>query len=306
MLPFTLDTHFTYGYGQDAFRGDKTGPLWCLYSRCSREPSAFPDECRNVAAQLAQAAKELDRKIFVMLSGGLDSEVVVKAFLAAGVEFEAITYRFTGGLNDHEVKFVDAFIARHQIRHRYFDIDIAKWAYSDECKDLMLGSGAASLALAPHMKLMNHIWFELGGLPVLGNGDMYFEKLGGKWNYVELEYMLSWYRHAVRFGILGGIGFFQYTPEITLSMLRHPKFERLGKNEDKMANKLYDTSKYIKYSIYRSYWPDLVMRPKFDGQEMVQTLFRKAEKPALAEMSETFQDKFVLPYEEFRAMLEPT
>lgn len=248
----------------------------------------------------------MNRVPFVMLSGGLDSEVVVKSFIAANVPFRAITFRFLHGLNRHETHFVERFLKRHKIDHQYFDIDINRWAPSNEAHDLFSGSQAGALNLIPHMKLMNHIWFELDGMPVLGNGDMYLENGENGWNYIELEYMLAWFRHAVRFSILGGIGFFQHTPEITLSMLREPKFERLGKNLDVYANRVYETSKFVKYNVYRQYWPDLELRPKFGGQEMVVPLFESLRDKWIQERTDPFDDKFSLSYDELRAQLERT
>lgn len=277
--------------------------LWCSFTRAEREPVSFDQEAAKVAGILAEEASRLKRKVCVLLSGGMDSEVVVKACMAAGINFEAITFRYTGGRNNHELVFVDRFVKRHAIRHSYFDINPLAWIRSAELEDMFHGAQAASLTLMPHMKLLNHVWQELNGLPVLGNGDLYLENDDG-WNYVELEYMLSWYRHAIRFGILGGIGFFQHTPEVTLSMLREPKIMKLGRNLDSYANQKYDTSRYVKYGIYRRYWPDLEMRPKFGGHEMVADVF-KERALELLEGKTPWLDKWQIGYDDFRSMLEP-
>lgn len=306
MLPFTLDNHFAFGYGAGAFNPADRAPdnkLWCSFTRASREPESFDKEVAAVAGLLAEEASRLKRRVFVFLSGGMDSEVVVKGCIAAGIDFETITFRYAGGRNVHELVFVDRFIKRHRISHRYFDIDPLTWIKSAELEDLFHGAQAASLTLLPHMKLMNHVWQELNGLPVLGNGDLYLENDGG-WNYVELEYMLSWYRHALRFGILGGIGFFQHTAEVTLSMLREPKITKLGRNLDAYANKVYETSRFVKYGIYRRHWPDLEMRPKFGGHELVADAF-KERALELLEGKTPWLDKWKISYDDFRSMLEP-
>jgi hypothetical protein len=308
MMPYTLDNHFSFGYGEGLFNpNDRTDEnrLWCAYSRCTQEPGLFPEECVETAKLIGRRAQELGRPIFVCLSGGMDSEVVAKSFLSAGVPFTAITFRFLGGLNSHEIRFVNSFVASHKIKHMFYDIDILSWIASQEAEELFHGAQTASLNLLPHMKLMNHIWFELGGLPVLGNGDVYFENHDSGWKYVELEYMLSWFKHAIRMKILGGIGFFQFTPEITLSMLREPKLYKLGMNYDSYANRIYKTSKHIKYAIYRKYWPDLTLRPKFGGQEMVEKQYEARTATLLDGKNKPAVDKFVLHYQEFRAMLEP-
>lgn len=306
MLPFTLDNHFAFGYGSRSFNpSDRSSEnhLWCSYSRSTREPSSFRNECVAVASDLAESAKSLHRKPIVMLSGGMDSEVVVKSFIEAGVDFETVTFRLKNGLNRHELSFVDRFVRRHKLKHRYFDIDVLNWMMTPEAEEIFHGAEAASMVLLPHMKLMKHIWEELNGVPVLGNGDLYLENENG-WNYVELEYMLSWFRHAIRFGILGGIGFFQHTPEVTLAMMREPKIEKLGRNLDAYANKVYDTSRFVKYGIYRKHWSDLEMRPKFAGNELVKDEY-DARTSELLQGKQRWLDKWVISYDDFRSMLEP-
>jgi hypothetical protein len=142
-------------------------------------------------------------------------------------------------------------------------------------------------------------------MPILGNGDVYLENLEGTWKYVELDYMLAWFRHAIHNGILGGIGFFQHTAEVTLAMLREPKIERLGLNKDAYATKLYPTSRFIKYDIYRKHYPDLVIRPKFGGQELVLKEFKARTMELLEGRDVHFVEKFIIDYADLRAMMEP-
>lgn len=306
MHPFTLDNHFSFGYGRTAFDWSARGPgstLWCAFTRAQREPGTFRQECVRAARLLAEQAATLGRVPTVLLSGGLDSEVVVKAFIEAGVNFQAVTFRFHGGFNAHEMRYVYQFLKSVDIRHRFYDFDLVKWIQTDEFIEMFHGAHASSLIVMPHMKAMNHVWFELGGLPILGNGDVYLENDGG-WNYVELEYMLCWYRHAIRMGILGGIGFFQHTPEVTLSMLREPRMVRLGRNQDTYANRVYETSRFVKYAIYRSHWPELVMRPKLAGHEMAKDLFDARSKEVLGDR-DPWADKWVVSYDDLRSQLEP-
>jgi hypothetical protein len=142
-------------------------------------------------------------------------------------------------------------------------------------------------------------------MPILGNGDVYLESMDGVWKYVELDYMLAWFRHAINNGILGGIGFFQHTPEVTLAMLREPKIERLGMNKDPYATKMYETSRFIKYDIYRRHYPDLVLRPKFGGQELVRKQFKERTLQLLEGREVQFIEKFVIDYADLRKAIEP-
>lgn len=307
MLPHTLDKHLSFGYGPGIFNPeDKSSEnqLWCAYSRAKAAPEGFVQECTRTARLISEQCKAIGRRPIIGLSGGMDSEVTVKSFLAAGVDFDILTFRFEDGLNEHEMKFVRDFCGRHGLVPKYLDIDIKSWAPSEDAKRIFDQSQAFSML--PHMKLMNHIWFELGGAPVLGNGDIYFENVDASWKYVELEYMLAWFRHAIKNGILGSIAFFQHTPEVMLSMLREPRIERLGLNKDVYATRIYETSRFIKYSIYKKYWPDLLMRPKFGGQEMVEELYANCAARFLSGRQMLYNDKVMIPYDALRSMLEPS
>lgn len=308
MLPYTLDNHFTYGYGDGCFNPEdkRPGNFWCKYSRCSREPMNFKDECIATAKLIAAKAAELGRTPYLFLSGGLDSEVMVKAFVEAEVDFKIITFRFLREFNDHEMVLVNEFIRENQLssKHMYYMMDLVPWLNGTEAEKLAVDAQVCNAGNLPHMKLMSQVWNEFNGLPVLGNGDVYLEKIDGDWKYVELEYMLSWFRHAVLHKIYGAVGFYQFTPEITLSMLREPRLERLGRGEDALANKLHDTSRFVKYLVYLKYWPELKLRPKFSGTEGALKVFND-RTAKLTYNDLVFDDKFVLSYNEFRDMLEP-
>lgn len=308
MLPFTLDDHFSYGYGDGVFNPQDKAPgnFWCKYSRCTREPLSFKAECIETAKLIYEHAELQKRNVVLFLSGGLDSEVMVKAFIAAEVPFKTITFKYSEDLNSHEISYVEAFVAKNNLQsvHTFFDIDFPAWINSDDVPRLFTESYASDSGTLPHLALMDHVW-RTGGLPVLGNGDVYLEKIEGKWMYVELEYMLGWFRYAVTKRIHGAIGFFQFTPEITLAMLREPKIERLGNGQDKLANSVHSTSRYIKYQVYLKHWPELAMRQKFHGAEKVGRFFSALDSRLLHALPERYNDRFILSYAEFKEMLEP-
>lgn len=301
MLPFTLDTHFTYGY--HAPFSDEGGPFWCSYSRAAREPLRFDKECEAVATALSVEAQAMGRRPTILLSGGLDSEVVVKSFMAIGADFDTITLRFNGH-NEHEMELVAKFVARTGVNHRYLNIDLIKYLNSETAAELFHGARCVSAGMVPHMYLMDHVWFELGGMPVLGNGDLYLENLNGRWAYVELEAMIAWFRHAVRRGILGGIGFFQYSAEVTLAAVRHPAFQRLGSGFDVSANRILQNSRAIKYKMYHELYPDLARRPKFSGYERIKGFIE--QKTSDLGPHKNFDQKFIVPFDQFQKLLEPT
>lgn len=309
MTPYTLDDNLQFGYGAGLFNGaQKTEPnsLWCSYSRATRIPTSFSDECVRTAELVKSQADAHKRPVYVLLSGGLDSEVTAKAFVEAGIDFQPITFRFPNKLNEHELVYVRKFCDRHGLEPQYYDLDIKSWATSQEAKELFVNSQAHFYEMVPHMKLLDVIWHKYGGMPVMGNGDLFMEQTETGWQYIEFEYILAWFRHAIHSKILGGIGFFQHTPEMTLAALRDPQMEKIGFGTDVTANTLLKDGRMAKYVMYRKHWPDLERRPKFNGGELLHKFYHELAEPLRQARTVQFNDKWTMPYAQFRAMHEPT
>ena len=317
MLPYTLDNNLIYGYCDGIFNPEQKSSvdsLKCSYARATRSPKTFKEECIITAKILGQEAASLNRIPMIFLSGGLDSEVVVKAFIEADVDFQAVTFRFNNNLNQHEINYVEKFANRHDITVRYLDIDIVTWLETTEAKNMFINSYCTYTEMLPHMKLMDLVWDQWQGMPVLGNGDLYVARdinpvwrMQNKtanqyiWNYVEYEYILAWFRHSVHRKILGGIGFFQHTPEITLSMALDPRIQEVCNN----LNPYKMSSRSTKYVIYKHHWPDLEIRPKWNGGELVANLHYSKAKEFSKTFNLPYNDKWTIEYNEFVKLLKP-
>jgi hypothetical protein len=311
-LPHTIDNHFIFGYNNKPFV-TKTNLIqdkfFCQYSRCEREPGTFKEECVQTAVDVYKQAHTLDREIYIFLSGGLDSEVVVKAFLDAGVEFRTISFRFKNNLSSHEELYIDDFVTKHSLKHNYYDIDL-EWMCSDEAALFCEQSVCNKSQMLPHMKLMQHVWYDLNGFPVLGNGDLYVGKEIStrwllhdrslpkyQWLYIEYEYIVAWFRFAIAHKILGSIAFFQSNPYIVLSMIREPVMQQCFANQ--LNYKL--SSRSSKSVVYRKHWPDLRVRAKYHGGEQIAGMCTDLNRKLLLKYSS--DTKWTMPIEEFTQLL---
>jgi hypothetical protein len=312
-LPYTIDNHFTFGYNGIPFAEKtnyETDKFFCTYSRCSRSPGTFKEECINTAIQVSEQAEQLGRIPYIFLSGGLDSEVVAKAFIDAGVEFKVISFRFKNNFSSHEIHYIDKFIKKHNLEHSYYDID-PDWLLTNEAEDYLYQSQCSQSEMLPHMVLIKHVWDNLKGFPILGNGDLYvskdiavdwiFDKSKPKyqWNYIEYEYILAWNRFVVKNNILGCLGFFMHNPEIVLAMIRDPDMHRCVYNEIpyKMSSRSTKTVVYIKS------WNDLEPRLKFHGSEQLSGLCMDLNKKYSKKFRTT--STWEIPIKQFEEMLNP-
>lgn len=239
----------------------------CDYGKCSRASLPFKQECIETAKHISRNAQALGRVPVVMLSGGLDSEVIVKSFIDAQVPFRIATFRMPNNLNSHEMVFVNKFITRHKLEVEFFDIDVLKWLGSAEAEQYWLDAHALAIHYTMHLKLMDHIWMN-GGYPVIGEeGQLEYED--GQWNYVENEHFMVPFRYMEVRREEACCGFLMETPEMLHAFMTHPKMVELGTGNNKIANILLKTSREVKYDIYFESWPDLESRKKYHGSEKI-------------------------------------
>lgn len=316
MLPHTLDNHFKFGYNTGAFNISDASPLadfWCSYSRAKYVPDNFKNECIKTSISLINSAKDLDRTPVILLSGGMDSHVVVKAFCETGHSFHTMTNRFAKGFNEHELVYVDALKSRHSFSHDFVDIDTEEWLLSEEAMHMAEQSLCAYPQMLPTMKLIQHIW-DQGGMPILGNGDFYairyinptwrlhnFNAPKYQWEYVEYEYILAWFRYAIANNIVGGLGFFQHNPEIALSMgVEDHIFDMISGNDEGKQS-----TRSSKYEVYKKYWPDFENRQKYHGGEKISGLCDMIRKNILLPKYGDFERKWTMNYFNYIDLLMP-
>lgn len=272
--------HFQFGYNEKAFnfRATPEDRWWVTYGKCDRQPLTFKDECIATAKKIAESA---GGTIWILFSGGADSEVALQSFLLARIPISVAILRFNNDLNAHDISYAISFCEKNGLKYYFFDLDIVRF-WSDRLFEFAQPTYCVSPQLLSTMWLMDQV----DGYPVLGSGECYLVKrtppdyipgvseyLDSEWDLFEKEKIAAWYRHLILRGRDGCPGFFQYTPEIILSYLRDPLVKKLTTNQ--IHGKLSTTS--TKLQIYQQHF-NLVDRPKYSGFEKVQNLdgeFRK-------------------------------
>jgi hypothetical protein len=304
----TLDENFSYGYNGEIYNLRKSinDSFECHYTRARYVPDSFRSECVSVAEKISDYAISKNTTPVILLSGGLDSEVVVKAFLESGRKFETITHRFVNELNAHEIKHVDEFCGKNGLIPNFVDLDVEPWLLSDESLTMADESKCINPEMLPTMKLIRDIHSQ-GKIPVLGNGDLYVSKeinpdwrmgrseVKYQWMYIEYEYILAWMRYCIHHDIVGSINFFQQTPEIVLAMALDPMIQDLV-NSNPVGKQ---SSRSTKYAVYKKYWPDLEVRPKHHGGEKIYPLCDYLRKSRFNKTYKIYTSKWKKPFHEF-------
>ena len=263
-LQLSHRNHFRFGYNGIWFtERKKAEDRWNVaYGRCERPVADWRTECINTARLIREATSE---DLWVLFSGGIDSEVVVQSFMFAGIPFKVAITCFDSDLNHQDVRYAVKFCETHQIPYRLLKLDIIDFFESGEA----LSYAAASKCVQP--QLLHTMWAmdQVDGYPILGSGECFLQKSVSPaepdhWVMYEKERIAAWYRHLLLRGREGCAGFFQYTPEIMLSFLLDHEVVRLCTGQ---VNDVSSTMP-VKASIYRRYFL-LEPRRKYHGFENV-------------------------------------
>lgn len=305
-IELTQNNHFQFGYNGMAFRNREsaTDAWWVHYGPCAREPFPFRQEC-VATARLIQMKTDLP--IYVLFSGGVDSEVALQSFVEAGIPVTAAILRFGDDLNIHDISYAVITCEKLGVPYRFFELDILKF-WKGEADSYANATRCVSPQLLSTMWLIDQI----PGYPVMGSGECLLVKripdghnLESKeypdteWDLWEKEKIASWFRHFMVRGRDGCPSFYQYTPEIMLAYLRDPFVRDLANN--RIFGKY--TTESVKFAIYNQHFK-LLPRPKFSGFEKVEpqdAVYRK-------ELVERFPDSNQIvytPYTEVLSMLKP-
>jgi hypothetical protein len=282
LLELSHKNHFKFGYNDRWFVARRAPKdRWSVaYGRCERPVMDWRAECIETARVIRGAT---DRKLWVMFSGGIDSEVVVQSFLFAGIPVNAAITCFKNDLNRQDVRFAVRFCETHEIPYRLLHLDIEKFFDSGDALSFADRTKSVQPVLLHTMWAMDQV----DGYPILGSGECYLAKksVTGRrrrspaeaavhqkrrepvWEMFEKERIASWYRHLMVQGKPGCAGFFQYTPEVMLAFLRDPTMVDLCNN--RIPEEL-DTMR-LKSVIYRKYFL-LEPRKKYTGFEHIQHL----------------------------------
>lgn len=265
---FTRGQHFRFGYLEQNASASNFQPLrkrqadsdqWFVqYGRAVRIPMNFRLECLQAAREIAAQAGPLP--ITVLFSGGMDSEVVLRSFVEAGVPVEAAILRFKDDFNLHDYSWAILACENLGVKFKIFDLDLlAFWAGA--------GLEYAERTQCVSPQLLPTMWLadQIEGFPVLGSGENYLVKKEMQWLLLEKERIAAWYRHFLVQNRPASPGFFQWSPELMLAWLVDPLAIDLWQN--RRPTEL--DSKIVKIRIYQAHF-NVMKRLKYTGFEKVQ------------------------------------
>lgn len=169
MEAFSQDNHLKYGFTEKFLSYQPNSIFHIGVGDIVNQPKSLKQECENACKDIYKRAE--GKKIFVALSGGVDSECVLRSFTGANVPVHAAILKFNDELNWHDTDVAVQLCERLGVAYTLIDLNLFDF-YS---KNLHLKYAEqfrlSSPMIATHIYLAERIIDELNGVPVFA-GDI--------------------------------------------------------------------------------------------------------------------------------------
>lgn len=268
-------------------------PFTVEYEKFTHPILDFKTECVAAANQVKNKNTQ-NLPVAVMMSGGIDSELVAESLKLAKIPFFCVIGRLQAELatekiifNDHDYQFAINWCQKNSIEYTFCDIDIYK--HANILTQLAISANGFSPQYACHMYVMK--WCKSKGyFFVAGNGEMDFVFKDGRYYMLEeqREFTLEIFR--VKNKIPGIVQFWKQDARCISAFLRLPTVQ---KYIEKQVPKLLD----YKYECF-SHEFDLEPRPKRTGFENIQD-WDGILRNSMRKVNGKFDEKYFIPIEFF-------
>jgi hypothetical protein len=264
-MNFTHNNHLNYTVGGRDYGYRQNSYEKYLVSLGAVDPdryaqSSYADELHRTA-QLVQ--QDLGNDLVLFLSGGTDSEIVLRNFIHNGFKPRCVVLRFENDYNISEVVEAQAIANELGIQLEILDFNVHEFYYSGEAKEF--GDQIQCTQLT-YIMVYNSI-LKLGAPAVMGGEALLTRQVtadGSYWYYTIRENEDgSAMRFSHNFGIPLVNEWYSYTPELLLHYLEHPSIQQLV--SDRMNYKL--TSASSKNIILKDLYPNFRPKKKIHGFE---------------------------------------
>lgn len=211
----------------------------------------------------------------LMFSGGLDSELMVRAFMDIGHPFKAYCFKYDSGYNSYDVAHATGVAAKLGIELNVLDFNITHF-YENDALDFM-----DTIECSHARALVQPLFIErVDGVPLYGTGDPRFYRPHGdysqktEWLVQDNEYEIAWADYAKDRGRKAEMQWLRHTPHFVASIMDCAWFRDL--TEDKYIGKEGVNS--TKIEGYWNAYPDMVKRIKQTGFEDTDHLVLPVQK----------------------------
>jgi hypothetical protein len=197
-------------------------------------------------------------KFDLLLSGGIDSEIVLRIYHSLGVPINVFIFQYENNYNYRDVLHAKRICEELNVKYKLIDFNLEKFVEND-AHALWLECYSINVCRLPHLKMLEY----LDNIPIIGTGEPEWHRVKRKWVFELSEGSFVWQIHQYHKGRTVLADWYNYSPEVTASYAHLTMVRELIDNNLSKHNTTVD----IKGHVYQQYWPSLQLRPKLVGFE---------------------------------------
>lgn len=264
-MNFTYRNHLKYTIGgrEFGFRENSVEPFNVSIGSIDKDHyrrSNFRKELLRTADLIYQ---DLGKDFVIFLSGGTDSEIVLRNFLDIGIKPRCATIKFKNDYNANDVSEAVSLAKEFDIDLDLIDFDVKDFLYSGEADEFGQKIQCTQLTYLMVYKCI----LDFGAPAIMGGEALLTRHLQTQPSYWYYTFRENEDASAMRFSNVFNIPlvneYFSYTPELLLYYLKDPDIKSLVST--KFNYKL--TSVSSKNAILKRLIPEIRVRKKTHGFE---------------------------------------
>jgi hypothetical protein len=242
------------------------------FGRMTRPAKPFKEELLLAAQSTLDHHPNLKPNIF--FSGGVDSEIMLRSYLAIGCKPKVTIMRYENDYNIYDVSYAVTVCSMLNVEYELIDFNLIKFYENDAERISELAQIDRPRAL-PYCKFIE----DADGFPILGASDISLCRtpaeyaLRGDWNVTCWEHDIGWSKFARAIDKPAVAEWFKWTPGLVLSFMNLDWFSKLT-NDEYYGKTGCNSTKIIGY---REAYPDLIERRKQTGFEKIDILVNEIE-----------------------------
>lgn len=223
---------------------------------------------------------DVNKPIYVLLSGGVDSEVLARVMLSNDIPFKVLTFKHKNGTNDYDTYYAQKFCEQHNVEMRVVSLDIQDFFDNQINNYIKQGYRATNVYHYQQLFMLEQLE-NIGGFGIGAEGtQVYYTKNGVINLKINPSYTLGmdWCKNN---NVNQQLWYLESTPELYASYMNIDIIEALLKNPLYFNTDYYDSVE--KTIVYHGYWPDMERRIKTGGFQYLKKM-RKDKEDSLQEM----------------------
>jgi hypothetical protein len=270
MIYFNENNWVTWSYNDQPIQGrsSSASDIFKVHHNPDPKPiGTFLEEGIRAAKSVANHYQ--GRQLDLFFSGGLDSEIMVRSFYAAGLKPRVHIVRYENDINLEDVSYAIAIANSLNIDYNIIDMNIKKFFEND-------AERIAEQAQMDRPRMLPSLIYGdlVDGVSILAMGEALWQRTDsdyskkGTWQYWEIESDYACDKYNLFHGRESIHLWHRWTPELVLAHTKYKWFYKLI--NDGYPKRLGNTS--TKIIGFKEEFPDLLERKKYTGFERISDL----------------------------------